>query len=313
MKKILVIDDSKTVRTLCEWIYKGVDDKLFTAASAAEGEKIIAAESPDVVFVDYTLPDGNAIDFIQKHKSANRAMILLGGTYVDCDVDAAMAAGAFECLIKPFKTDVYFDLVDKAYASLHGSNADKNAESVDKAYASLQGGSHDPNDVTMPQHVATISTSAPAIPRSNSGLAAVPRTNSGISVPPISGAPKRFNFPSQQSSAVARPNTPPVIDNPSVVGADNRVGCTPKTPVPSVTPEVAALASAVISSTTFHDELKNAIQEELTDFINQAVVAEFKKGVNSEVNAYFTNSIMPQLQKWIDARVVAIVRKMTGK
>lgn len=312
MKKILVIDDSKTVRTLCEWIYKGVDDKLFTAASAAEGEKIIAADSPDVVFVDYTLPDGNAIDFIKKHKSANRAMILLGGTYADCDVDAAMAAGAFDCLIKPFKTDVYFDLVDKAYASLHGSRSDKNAENVDKAYTALQSGNIDPNDATMPPHVSPTSTSAPAIPRSNSGLTAIPRTNSGISVPPIPGAPKRFNFPSQQAPAVSRSSAQQVVDNSSNA-ADNRAGCTPKTPVPSVTPEVAALASAVISSTTFHDELKNAIQEELTDFINQAVVAEFKKGVNSEVNAYFTNSIMPQLQKWIDARVVAIVRKMTGK
>ncbi len=291
MKKILVIDDSKTVRPLCEWIYKGLDDKLFTAASAAEGEKIIQAESPDVVFVDYTLPDGNAIDFIKSHKSNQRAMILLGGTYVDCDVDAAMAAGAFDCLIKPFKTDDYFGLVDNAYASLSGESAAKAEPATPPAQPS--------------------SVSSPVIPRSNSGLASVPRTSSGISVPPIPGAPKRFNFPSQQSApAIPRVNEPQSVDAAAV---DSHASCTPKTPVPSVTPEIASLASAVISSTTFHDELKNAIQEELTDFISEAIAAEFKKGINSEVNAYFTNSIMPQLQKWIDARVVAIVRKMTGK
>ena len=292
MKKILVIDDSKTVRTLCEWIYKGLDDKLFTAASAAEGEKIIQAESPDVVFVDYTLPDGNAIDFIKTHKSSQRAMILLGGTYADCDVDGAIAAGAFDCIIKPFKTDDYFALVDNAYASLSGQSAPK-AESV------------------VPP-VQPTSVSSPLIPRSNSGLSAVPpRTSSGISVPPIPGAPKRFNFPSQQSApAIPRVNEPQSVDAPAL---DSHASCTPKTPVPSVTPEIASLASAVISSTTFHDELRNAIQEELTDFISEAIAAEFKKGINSEVNAYFTNSVMPQLQKWIDARVVAIVRKMTGK
>lgn len=290
MKKVLVIDDSKTVRTLCEWIYKGLDDKLLTAASAAEGETLIQSESPDVVLVDYTLPDGNAIDFIKTHKSDQRAMILLGGTYADCDVDGAMEAGAFDCIIKPFKTDDYFELIDKAYASLHGE------------------ASPDQNEITAPP-VSTPLAAATA--PSHSGIQAVPHTTSGLSsVPPIPAAPKRFNFPSQQP---APPVTQPKGTDNNANDTSNPVGSTPKTPVPSVTPEVAALASAVISSTTFHEQLKNAIQEELGDFIGNAVAAEFKKGLNAEVNAYFTNSIMPQLQKWIDQRVVAIVRKMTGK
>ena len=63
MRKVLVVDDSKTIRTMCEWIYKGLEDHLLTADSADAARQIISRESPDVVIVDYTLPDMDCMNW----------------------------------------------------------------------------------------------------------------------------------------------------------------------------------------------------------------------------------------------------------
>ena len=52
MSKILVIDDSKTVRTMCEWIYKGLEDTLITASSASEADGIISIGRKRVEVLD---------------------------------------------------------------------------------------------------------------------------------------------------------------------------------------------------------------------------------------------------------------------
>ncbi|MCL2326356.1 MAG: response regulator, partial [Proteobacteria bacterium] len=114
MKKILVIDDSKTVRTLCEWMYKGLEDKILTAESATSANGIIQNESPDVIFVDYTLPDADAYEFIATHAALGRAVVLLGGSYAPCDADKAKSQGAVDVLVKPFKTADFFDSVERA-------------------------------------------------------------------------------------------------------------------------------------------------------------------------------------------------------
>ena len=73
MKKVLVIDDSKTIRTLCEWIYKGLEDRLLTADSASSARQVIQDESPDVIIVDYTLPDEDAYEFVSSIRSSERS------------------------------------------------------------------------------------------------------------------------------------------------------------------------------------------------------------------------------------------------
>ena len=107
MKKVLVIDDSRTIRTLCERIFQGLDDKVLTADSAASARAVIASESPDVVIVDYTLPDTDSYELMASLRSTTR-VIALGGTYAEFDPDKARAHGAMGVLIKPFKTADFF-------------------------------------------------------------------------------------------------------------------------------------------------------------------------------------------------------------
>ena len=115
MKKVLVIDDSRTIRTLCERIFQGLDDKVLTADSAASARAVIASESPDVVIVDYTLPDTDSYELMASLRSTTR-VIALGGTYAEFDPDKARAHGAMGVLIKPFKTADFFDTIEAVMA-----------------------------------------------------------------------------------------------------------------------------------------------------------------------------------------------------
>ena len=113
MKKVLVVDDSKTIRTLCEWIFKGLEDRLFTADSADSARYIIHSEAPDVVVVDYTLPDVDSYDFVASI-SQHTHVVMMGGTYAAFSADKALASGAVRTIMKPFKTADFFAILDEA-------------------------------------------------------------------------------------------------------------------------------------------------------------------------------------------------------
>ena len=117
MKKVLVVDDSKTIRTICECIYKSLEDRVLTADSAASARQMIQSESPDIVVVDYTLPDMDAYEFVASIKDMAK-VVMMGGTYADFDDDKALNCGAVATLMKPFKTADFFATMDEAMTAV---------------------------------------------------------------------------------------------------------------------------------------------------------------------------------------------------
>ncbi len=281
MRKILVIDDSKTIRTLCEWIYKGLEDKVYTAATASDAETIINAQSPDIIFVDYTLEGDDAIQFIRKHAAAGRKVVLLGGTYAPCDADGARAAGAADVIIKPFKSDDFFELVERV----------------------ISGASAAPAAVSEPAAAPVpTSGSVPSIASFKSST-----SNSGVS--PFESPSKRFNFPGSSNSSL---NYAPGVNSSSqpAISAQSGDQATPTSPVPSISAAtLATQAGASEANSNVNADIEAAVKALLPEIASEYL----KKSIRSEMSTYFTETIMPQLQKWVDARVVAIVRKMMQK
>ena len=300
MSKILVIDDSKTVRTMCEWIYKGLEDTLITASSASEADGIISSQSPDVIFVDYTLDGSDVNEFIKKHSAQGRKLVLLAGTYAPCDPDAARAAGAVSVINKPFKSDDFYNAVADA---LNGV-----AAPAEPAVAAPSA----PVQETATQTVAPISGISGVVP----SIPAFKSSSSLNSIPSPNNAPKRFNFPGSNPSSSLNPVVPsspssPAIDKQAFADAKPADQATPKTPVPSISPAVLAAQAEVAA--TVQNEVNADVSAVVKEILPQLVNEYLKTSMRAEINTYFTNSIMPQLQKWVDARVVAIVRKMTQK
>ena len=247
MRKVLVVDDSKTIRTMCEWIYKGLEDHLLTADSADAARQIISRESPDVVVVDYTLPDMDAYEFVSSIKDLTR-VIMLGGQFAPFSESKATASGAVAVIQKPFKTAEFFEAIDKAMSAEKAAapateNAAAPAEELSISLGTTEmpalvsdhlpeapvaesikekAEHHEPAQPTTSSvppiggFVAPASRPAPissSHPRIAAGemqaqsLAPAPVSNASIS--PFGGS-KRFNFPGQTSQSA------PTSDSPAV-------------------------------------------------------------------------------------------------
>lgn len=261
MKKVLVVDDSKTIRTLCEWIYKGLEDRLFTADSAASARQVIQSESPDVVIVDYTLPDMDSYEFVSSICNQTH-VVMMGGTYANFSEDKAKSSGAVAVIMKPFKTAEFFEKVETAAG------------------------------VVAP----TASAESPS-----------------VAVPPEI-PPRRFNFPSSPSVPVVELSrvevgtpTASVVSISQTAPAVSRESATPRTPVPSISPEVqAARAQQNIAPETVVPQIDPAlIRAEVIAAVKALLPGYLKKIIQAEVR--------PQLQNWVDSRVEALINKYLGR
>ena len=119
-QKILVVDDSRTVRKVVEWVFHGSPWTVLTAATASEATDVLRAERPDVALIDYHLPDQSGLDFcreVSRHSQlSGTKLIVLAGTYHAFDEGAVEACGAVDFIYKPFKTDALIEKVSAAAA-----------------------------------------------------------------------------------------------------------------------------------------------------------------------------------------------------
>ena len=302
MKKVLVVDDSKTIRTLCEMIYKGLDDRVLTADSAAAARQVIQSESPDVVVVDYTLPDADSYEFVSSIKD-KAAVVMLSGSYAPFDEAKAKSSGASVIVKKPFKTAAFFDAIEDALKASADAPAPTLAEAEPvishlKNAASPLSGLHPAATSNSGLHAVSSASGLHAV-SSASGLHAVSSTNSGIhgavsSSSGLKSAPRRFNFPGVSQDSQPRLASPADMSNPS---AEHE---TPKTPVPSISPAIQpdAAGGANIDPALLRAEVIAAVKSMLPAIVNSYL----KKLIQAEVK--------PQLQNWVDTRVETLIKKM---
>lgn len=286
MKKVLVIDDSRTVRAMCERIYQGLDDKVLTADSAASARAIMASESPDVVIVDYTLPDTDSYELIASLRSTTR-VISLGGTYAEFDPEKARANGAMGVLVKPFKTAEFFDAIETVMAQEIVAVA--NVEKAPTHHEPVASREQQAVPIVPPiSALNKISSSQFARVSSSQSISAVSQAapSSGISAATATSGlhSRRFSFPGSSS--------------PSIPVSKPGDSATPKTPVPSISPAVSAGQQIAIDPVVLRTEVIAAVKQMLP-----AIVSGYlKKLIQAEVK--------PQLQTWVDTRVEALIKKM---
>ena len=63
-KRILTVDDSKTIRLIVTRAFKSFDIDIFEAADGVEGLAVAAREKPDIIILDYTIKFTITIDRI---------------------------------------------------------------------------------------------------------------------------------------------------------------------------------------------------------------------------------------------------------
>src|SRR5215813_2174761 len=103
--KILIVEDSADSRNLLHFLFTSKGLNVITAAEGNEGLYLVKAERPDLIIADFTMPDMNGAELIERiHLEPECAdiPILIYTAYSLEDVQPAIAAGAMKIFYKPF-------------------------------------------------------------------------------------------------------------------------------------------------------------------------------------------------------------------
>ncbi len=119
MKKILVIDDEKSVQESLKLVLSD-KYKVFTAGSGKDGLEILSNNDIDIVFLDILMPDIDGIKVLQEIRKDNQKVIVVMLTAISKLSTAveAMKLGAYDYITKPFEVDEIRVLVEKIYQDL---------------------------------------------------------------------------------------------------------------------------------------------------------------------------------------------------
>jgi two-component system chemotaxis response regulator CheY len=103
----LIVDDSRAVRRILAGMLKQLGFDVVEAGNGREAlQHLEKVQRPDVVLVDWNMPEMNGLQFVQAVRAEHRfrdlpLMMVTTETEMD-QMATALAAGANEYLMKPF-------------------------------------------------------------------------------------------------------------------------------------------------------------------------------------------------------------------
>ncbi len=102
--RILAVDDEPNLRELLRIVLEGDGYTVRTAASYAEGSRLLTQEQFDLVICDIFLPDGNGLDLVRTFKPTmeRTQFVVITAHTTPAHALTALREGAVEYLSKPF-------------------------------------------------------------------------------------------------------------------------------------------------------------------------------------------------------------------
>lgn len=119
MADLLLIDDEAPIRHAFQKAFRDADLRVRTATSAAEGLKEFSTNRPDVVLLDFHLPDSKGLKLFEELKSIDSRVpvILITGHGTSELAIEAMKLGVYEYLLKPLELHELRRIVRQAIES----------------------------------------------------------------------------------------------------------------------------------------------------------------------------------------------------
>ena len=114
MSSILIIDDEETYAKNVARYLAREGHETSTAATLSQGLHMFRDLSPDVVILDYRLPDGTGLEFLQQARNVQsdaHIILITGHGTIELAVEA-MKAGADDLLTKPVALSALRDRID---------------------------------------------------------------------------------------------------------------------------------------------------------------------------------------------------------
>jgi len=119
-KKILAVDDSKTMRDMVSFTLKGAGYDVLVADDGVNALSALVGENVDLIITDVNMPNMNGIELVQKLRGDPRfraTPILILTTESDDGIkQQGRAAGATGWIVKPFVPEKLLKIVGKVCA-----------------------------------------------------------------------------------------------------------------------------------------------------------------------------------------------------
>ncbi len=134
----LVVDDSPEGRLLVGELLRPLGFDIGEAESLAAARSAIEARAPDLVLLDWYLPDGEGIDLVSPIKrlgAEGPAVIMLSANAMAESREASLAAGADGFLSKPFAESDLLRMIERVFESRRVPAVPQAAEWVDADFA----------------------------------------------------------------------------------------------------------------------------------------------------------------------------------
>ncbi len=109
-KSCLVVDDSRTIRSIARQILEAHDFEVSEAANGQLALEACRARLPDCVLLDWNMPVMNGMEFLRALRAeygAEHPVVVLCTREAElhCILEA-LASGAQEYIMKPFDTEI---------------------------------------------------------------------------------------------------------------------------------------------------------------------------------------------------------------
>lgn len=140
---VLVVDDEKPIRDMVCFALRQSDFQCSQAASAADAYDNICKIRPDIILLDWMLPDTSGIDFLKmlysKELYQDIPIIMLTAKTEENDKLKGFNAGCDDYITKPFSTR---ELVARIRAVMKRSTGKEPGDSIVMGKLSLEPSSH---------------------------------------------------------------------------------------------------------------------------------------------------------------------------
>lgn len=115
MAKVLIVDDAAFMRIRCSKLLKENGHEVVEAENGLVAIEKYKAESPDMVFMDVTMPEMDGITAVSEIKKidGNAKIAMLSAMGQQSMVMDAIKAGAKDFVVKPFQPDKVLATIKK--------------------------------------------------------------------------------------------------------------------------------------------------------------------------------------------------------
>src|ERR1700683_5436250 len=116
MSKLLIVDDEKNIRLSLMRFFGSLGHQVREAESGAQAVALLAESRFDLVLTDFRMAEMNGLELLKEVKriSPDSLVILMTAYATVENAVAAMKAGAYDCLTKPFTLEQIQLIVERA-------------------------------------------------------------------------------------------------------------------------------------------------------------------------------------------------------